>query len=82
MTSRPSRIAKTIAAKPPGNPERPPGRNSGLVVTPGVDLTLIDEMLRLSPEQRLRQNDRMAALAVDLQEAFAAGANGWPKHER
>jgi hypothetical protein len=49
---------------------------------PGVDLTLIDEMLRLSPEQRLRQNDRMAALAVDLQEAFAAGANGWPKHER
>jgi hypothetical protein len=33
---------------------------------PAVDLTLIDEMLRLSPGERLRQNDRMAALAARL----------------
>jgi hypothetical protein len=35
-----------------------------------VDITLIDEMLRLTPRQRLAQNDRMAALAVRLQTAF------------
>jgi hypothetical protein len=37
----------------------------------GVDASLIDEMLRLSPAERLRLNDRMAALATKLQEAFA-----------
>jgi hypothetical protein len=39
---------------------------------PSVDGTLIEEMLRLSPAERLRQNDRAAALAVRLQEAFSA----------
>jgi hypothetical protein len=45
----------------------------------GVDGTLIDEMLRLSPKQRLEQNDRMAALAVRLQRAVAAEnrRDGW-----
>jgi len=33
-------------------------------------------MLRLSPGERLRQNDRMAALAVRLRDAFAAGESG------
>jgi hypothetical protein len=37
---------------------------------PAVDVTLIDEMLRLTPTERLRQNDRMAALAAKLREAF------------
>ena len=69
MTSRPHKV---IPLSPPVNDVEED--------TPGVDLTLIDEMLRLSPEQRLRQNDRVAALAVELQEAFAAGASGWPKH--
>jgi hypothetical protein len=72
VTSRPDKVIPALS--PPVNVVEED--------TPGVDLTLIDEMLRLSPEQRLRQNDRMAALAVALQEAFAAGANGWPKHER
>jgi hypothetical protein len=36
-----------------------------------VDVDLIYEMLRISPSERLRQNDRMAALAVKLREAFA-----------
>ena len=36
----------------------------------GVDRTLIDEMLRMTPRQRLQQNDRMAALAVRLRAAF------------
>ncbi|HEY2900791.1 MAG TPA: hypothetical protein VGL59_09465 [Polyangia bacterium] len=35
-----------------------------------IDVTLIDEMLRLSPLERLRQNDRIAALAARLREAF------------
>ncbi len=37
-----------------------------------VDGTLIDEMLRLSPAERLRQNDRMATLAAELRKAFGA----------
>ena len=45
----------------------------------GVDVTLIDEMLRLSVKQRLEQNDRMAAQAVRLRAAFevAKGRGGW-----
>jgi len=42
----------------------------------GVDVTLIEEMLRLSPGDRLRQNDRTAALAVRLRDAFATGESG------
>jgi hypothetical protein len=43
-----------------------------------VDLTLIDEMLRLSPVERLRQNDRMATLAQKLRAAFEPDAARWP----
>jgi hypothetical protein len=43
-----------------------------------VDVTLIDEMLRLSPIERLRQNDRMANLAAKLRAAFDSGAARWP----
>jgi hypothetical protein len=46
--------------------------------TAGVDVTLIEEMLRLSPAERLRQNDRMATLAATLRAAFEAGATRWP----
>ncbi len=35
-----------------------------------VDVTLIDEMLRLSPEERLLQNDRMINTIRDLRNAF------------
>ena len=42
-----------------------------------VDVGLIDEMLRMSPSERLRQNDRMAALAAKLREAFAAREREW-----
>lgn len=35
-----------------------------------VDDTLIDEMLRLTPVERLRQNDRAATTATKLREAF------------
>jgi hypothetical protein len=44
----------------------------------GVDSTLIDEMLRLSPAERLRQNDRMATVAVKLRAGFDARAARWP----
>jgi hypothetical protein len=37
-----------------------------------VDGSLIDEMLRLSPAERLRQNDRVASLALKLRAAFSA----------
>ena len=43
-----------------------------------VDVTLIDETLRLTPAERLRQNDRLAALAVRLQQAFLARKRQWP----
>ena len=36
----------------------------------GVDVTLIDEMLRLKPRDRLLQNDRMIRTVEDLREAF------------
>jgi len=42
-----------------------------------VDVGLIDEMLRMSPAERLRQNDRMAALAAKLREAFLAREREW-----
>ena len=43
----------------------PPGAVAG-------DVTLIDAMLALSPEQRLRQNDRMVRAIEELRHGFAA----------
>jgi len=37
-----------------------------------VDSTLIDEMLALTPEERLRQNDRMLRTIQELRDGFAA----------
>ena len=37
-----------------------------------VDLTLIDAMLALTPEERLRQNDRMLRTIQELRDGFAA----------
>jgi len=36
-----------------------------------VDASLVDAMLRLTPEERLRQNDRMLRTIKDLRDAFA-----------
>jgi hypothetical protein len=38
-------------------------------------------MLRLTPLERLRQNDRMAALVVELSDAFAARKTRWPTRD-
>ena len=35
-----------------------------------VDSSLIDEMLRLTPEERLLQNDRMIRTIMELRDAF------------
>jgi hypothetical protein len=43
-----------------------------MAVPSRVDVTLIEEMLRLSPAERLRQSDRMAATAVKLRAGFDA----------
>jgi hypothetical protein len=56
-----------------------PGEDSE-AETAGVDVTLIEEMLRPSPAERLRQNDRMATLAAKLRAAFETGATRWPNH--
>jgi hypothetical protein len=48
-------------------------RDESQEATVAVDVTLIDEMLRLTPKQRLEQNDRMATLAVRLRTAFEVG---------
>ncbi len=41
---------------------------------PGVftDPTLIDEMLALTPEERLQQNDRLVRTIQELRDGFAA----------
>jgi hypothetical protein len=39
---------------------------------PSVDLTLVDAVLRMSPEERLEHNDRMATLAEELRAGLAA----------
>jgi hypothetical protein len=36
-----------------------------------VETSLVDAMLRLTPEERLRQNDRMLRTVKDLRDAFA-----------
>ena len=46
-----------------------------------VDGSLIDETLRLSPAERLRQNDRVASLALKLRAAFAAHQEEWPRRK-
>lgn len=38
----------------------------------GVDLTLIDELLRMEPIERLRLNDRAINAVLELRDAFAA----------
>ena len=43
-----------------------------------VDVTLIDETLRMTVRQRLEQNDRAASLAARLREAFADGKAAGP----
>ena len=40
-----------------------------------VDCTLVESTLRLSVGDRLRQNDRMAALAMRLRQAFKVKAD-------
>ena len=37
-----------------------------------LDVSLIDAMLALTPEQRLRQNDRMLRTIQELNDGFAA----------
>lgn len=39
--------------------------------SPEVDETLIDEMLKLSPEQRLELHDQMLETALELRRGFA-----------
>jgi hypothetical protein len=54
------------------------GEQGSEVESCSVDVTLIDEMLRLSPIERLRQNDRVASLAAKLRAAFDSSAARWP----
>jgi hypothetical protein len=50
--------------------EPPSGAQLG--VAAAADVTLIDSMLALSPEERLRQNDRMIRTIEELRHGFAA----------
>jgi hypothetical protein len=40
--------------------------------TPMVDQTLLDLLAELTPEERLRWNDRMATTVLELRHGFAA----------
>ena len=52
---------------PPSSSEQPAEAERGL-----VDVTLIDAMLALTPEERLRQNDRILRTIQELRDGFAA----------
>lgn len=43
-----------------------------------VDSTLVDDMLALTPEERLRQNDRMLRTIQELRDGFAAARPDHP----
>lgn len=60
--------------------KRPPAQ-AAAGERPAVDVTLIDAMLQMSPVERLRQNDRMAAVAMKLKEAFARKTAEWPSRK-
>ena len=45
---------------------------TGEVDSGALDVSLIDAMLALTPEQRLRQNDRMLRTIQELSDGFAA----------
>lgn len=45
-----------------------------------VDPTLIDALLALTPEERLRQNDRMLQTIQELRDGFSAGRPDDPAH--
>ena len=51
------------------NRETPPSGATAL--TAEVDLSLIDAMLRMTPEQRLEQHDRMLQTIQGLREGWA-----------
>jgi hypothetical protein len=53
-----------------GMPAQPETRAASPVVA--TDPTLIDAMLAFSPEERLRQNDRMLRTIQELRDGFAA----------
>lgn len=55
-----------MAADPPLGSARPDGLGSF------VDVTLLDELAALTPEERLRLNDRMIATVLELRNGFAA----------
>jgi hypothetical protein len=55
---------KSAAAK--AEPETTTGAHR-----PVVDTTLIDAMLNLTPEERLRQNDRLLRTIQELRDGFA-----------
>ena len=44
---------------------------TGEVDSGALDVSLIDAMLALTPEQRLRQNDRMLRTIQELNDGFA-----------
>ncbi|MGA8890981.1 MAG: hypothetical protein WB493_05395 [Anaeromyxobacteraceae bacterium] len=51
--------------------ERAPGREDA-ETSGACDVTLVDAMLALSPEERLRLNDRMVQCIQELRNGFAA----------
>jgi hypothetical protein len=44
-----------------------------------VDVSLIDEMLRLTPTERIRQNDRVLCMIEELRDAVARNAARPPR---
>ena len=52
------------------------GASDSALVDESLDESLIDAMLALSPEERLRQNDRMVRTILLLQQGWQAAKAG------
>ncbi|MCB9846081.1 MAG: hypothetical protein H6811_08870 [Phycisphaeraceae bacterium] len=78
LPDEPCRAGPGFAGPDPGDPAAPadrpftpwPGQDEN-----GVDLTLIRENLRLTPEQRIRRGDLTRRQALRLMELAHAGRN-------
>lgn len=68
MSTLPS--SDEAAVPEPGSED--PGAPEPVYDENGVDLTLIDALLRMEPIERLLLNDRAVNAVLELREAFAA----------
>jgi hypothetical protein len=65
-------VRALLDSGPMSRPNEPDAQVGAPARAAATDVTLIDAMLALSPEERLRQNDRMIRTIEELRNGFAA----------